>query len=131
VGLLSALSQLDAVSILGGNDIFMQFKGALTEQYIFQQLTSDDIHGLFYWSADNGMAEIDFLLQKEGKVFPLEVKAEENLQAKSLKVFRQQFNPHKSIRTSMSDYRDEGWLVNIPLYMMNLVDTLLTHYHQQ
>ena len=104
----------------------MQFKGALTEQYVFQQLFSIGKNNLFYWSVENGMAEIDFLIQREGKVYPLEVKAEENLQAKSLKVFKQRFDPQKSIRTSLSDYRDEGWLVNIPLYMINQVDSMLT-----
>ncbi|MGB4594474.1 MAG: ATP-binding protein [Anaerolineaceae bacterium] len=126
VGLLGALSKLDVISLLGGNEIFMQFKGALTEQYVFQQLISNNRYDLFYWSAENGMAEIDFIIQREGRVYPIEVKAEENLQAKSLKVYKQRFDPQKSIRTSMSDFRDEGWLINIPLYMINLVDSILT-----
>lgn len=126
VGLLGALSKLDAVSILGGNKIFMQYKGALTEQYVFQQLSSIRKDNLFYWSAESATAEIDFIIQGEGRVYPIEVKAEENLKSKSLKVYKQRFDPRKSIRTSMSDYRDEGWLVNLPLYMINLVDSFLT-----
>lgn len=126
VGLLGALSKLDAVSILGGNKIFMQYKGALTEQYVFQQLSSIRKDDLFYWSAESATAEIDFIIQREGRVYPIEVKAEENLKSKSLKVYKQRFDPRKSIRTSMSDYRDEGWLVNLPLYMINLVDSFLT-----
>lgn len=126
VGLLGALSKLDAVSILGGNKIFMQYKGALTEQYVFQQLSSIRKDNLFYWSAESATAEIDFIIQREGRVYPIEVKAEENLKSKSLKVYKQRFDPRKSIRTSMSDYRDEGWLVNLPLYMINLVDSFLT-----
>lgn len=126
VGLLGALSKLDAVSILGGNKFFMQYKGALTEQYVFQQLSSIRKDNLFYWSAESATAEIDFIIQGEGRVYPIEVKAEENLKSKSLKVYKQRFDPRKSIRTSMSDYRDEGWLVNLPLYMINLVDSFLT-----
>ena len=126
VGLLGASSKLDAVSILGGNKIFMQYKGALTEQYVFQQLSSIRKDDLFYWSAESATAEIDFIIQREGRVYPIEVKAEENLKSKSLKVYKQRFDPRKSIRTSMSDYRDEGWLVNLPLYMINLVDSFLT-----
>lgn len=126
VGLLGALSKLDAVSILGGNKIFMQYKGALTEQYVFQQLSSIRKDNLFYWSAESATAEIDFIIQREGRVYPIEVKAEENLKSKSLKVYKQRFDPRKSIRTSMSDYRDEGWLVNLPLYMINLVDSFFT-----
>lgn len=126
VGLLGALSKLDAVSILGGNKIFMQYKGALTEQFVFQQLSSIRKDNLFYWSAESATAEIDFIIQREGRVYPIEVKAEENLKSKSLKVYKQRFDPRKSIRTSMSDYRDEGWLVNLPLYMINLVDSFLT-----
>ena len=126
VGLLGALSNLDAASMLGGNEVFMQYKGALTEQYVFQQLSSMRKDDLFYWSAENATAEIDFIIQKDGRVYPIEVKAEENLKSKSLKVYRERFDPQKSVRTSMSDYRDEGWLVNIPLYMINQVDSLLT-----
>jgi predicted AAA+ superfamily ATPase len=125
VGLLGALSQLEAVNLLQGDQIFMQYKGALTEQFVFQQLLSSNLHHPYYWSADRGTAEIDFLIQAGNAFYPIEVKAEENLRSKSLKVFNQQFMPKKSVRLSMSDYRDEGWLVNLPLYLISQLGELL------
>jgi predicted AAA+ superfamily ATPase len=116
IGLLGAMSDLDKGSIINGNKIFEEFKGALTEQYVFQQLKRDS---LFYWSAKSSTGEIDFLLQNGRKVIPIEVKAEENLQAKSLRAFHKKFNPEWSVRISMSDYRQENWLINIPLYAIS------------
>jgi predicted AAA+ superfamily ATPase len=121
VGLLGALSDLDAHSLLHGNQIFQEFKGALTEQYVLQQMCASKLGEPFYWSAEKGTAEIDFLIQNHGKVVPIEVKAAENLRAKSLQSFYQQFKPDRSVRSSMSDYRDEGWLINLPLYTINLL----------
>jgi hypothetical protein len=126
VGLLGALSNLDALNLLEGNRVFTQFKGALTEQYVFQQLFSTDGMALYYWSADKSSAEIDFIAQLNGAIYPIEVKAAENLQAKSLKSYRQQFNPKKSIRTSMADFHDEGWLLNLPLYMIHQLRSLVS-----
>jgi predicted AAA+ superfamily ATPase len=74
---------------------------------------------IYYWSAERSMSEIDFLVQCNGNAVPVEVKAEENLQAKSLKVFYQKYKPPLSVRTSMSDYRKDSWLTNIPLYAIN------------
>jgi uncharacterized protein len=125
IGLLGALCQLEAVNLLQGDQIFMQYKGALTEQFVFQQLLSSNLHLPYYWSADRGTAEIDFLIQAGNAFYPIEVKADENLRSKSLKVFYQQFMPKKSVRLSMSDYRDEGWLVNLPLYLIRLLGELL------
>ncbi len=118
-GLLSALSQLDTHTLLEGNSIFEEFKGALTEQYVLQQLTSQKDLYIYYWSSQKSKAEIDFLIQTNNKIIPLEVKAAENLQAKSLKVFAKKYKPLLSIRTSMSDFRKETWMVNIPLYTLN------------
>lgn len=126
VGLLGALSDLNALNLLEGNTVFTQFKGALTEQYVFQQLLSTNAMALYYWSADKGSAEVDFIAQLNGAIYPIEVKAAENLQAKSLKSYRQQFNPKKSIRTSMADFHDEGWLLNLPLYMINQLGSLVS-----
>ncbi|MFZ3150292.1 MAG: ATP-binding protein [Anaerolineaceae bacterium] len=126
VGLLGALSDLNALNLLEGNTVFTQFKGALTEQYVFQQLLSTNAMALYYWSADKGSAEVDFIAQLNGAIYPIEVKAAENLQAKSLKIYRQQFNPKKSIRTSMADFHDEGWLLNLPLYMINQLGSLVS-----
>lgn len=116
VGLLVAMSNVDAKSIIDGNALFQEFKGALTEQYVLQQLLINPQLSIYYWAAENATAEIDFLIQNEGKLTPIEVKAEENLKAKSLKLFYDKFKVEKAIRTSMSDYREEDWLINLPLY---------------
>ena len=116
VGLLSAMGDLTKQTLLMGNSIFNEFKGALTEQYVLQHLKSLKDVQIFYWSSDTATAELDFVIQWNGKIIPIEVKAEENLQAKSLKSFHQKFSPPISIRTSMADYRKENWLTNVPLY---------------
>jgi hypothetical protein len=119
VGLLSTFSNLDMKSLLEGNRIFEEFKGALTEQFVFQELRSKKNLIPFYWSADKGTAEIDFVIEDSGVVMPIEVKATHNLRGKSLKSYYDRYHPEKSIRTSMADFRNEGWLVNIPLYAIS------------
>jgi len=119
IGLLAAMGNLDAKTLLEGNRIFNEFKGAITEQFVLQQLVNNSNNSIFYWSAERSTSEIDFLVQNSGNVLPVEVKAEENLQAKSLKVFHQKYSPNISIRTSMSDYREQAWLINLPLYGIN------------
>jgi predicted AAA+ superfamily ATPase len=121
IGILSAMTDLDSRTLLSGNILFTEFKGAFTEQYVFQQLRSCEKFPVFYWSAERSTSEVDFLIQHEGSFIPLEVKAEENLQAKSLKVFRDKFNPKISIRLSMSDYRKQDWLINLPLYAISIL----------
>ena len=116
VGLLGAMAGLDIRTLLDGNRLFEEFKGALTEQFVLQQLMTQRAADIFYWSAAGGQASIDFVIQFGGNVVPIEVKAAENLQAKSLKVYYQKFKPSQSIRTSMSDYRREDWMTNLPLY---------------
>ena len=116
VGLLSALSDLDAESILEGNEIFKEFKGALTEQYVLQQLVSDTAYTPYYFGTDSNTFEMDFTVQKGKLVVPIEVKAETNQQAKSLKVYCQKYQPEYAVRISMNNYRVEDWLVNLPLY---------------
>ncbi len=119
VGLLSAMGGLTKQTILMGNSIFSEFKGALAEQFVLQHLkTRQDIQ-VFYWSSDTSRGELDFVIQNNDRVIPIEVKAEENLKAKSLKSFFEKFHPTTSVRTSMSDYRKEGWLVNVPLYAID------------
>jgi predicted AAA+ superfamily ATPase len=105
--------------------VFEEFKGALTEQYVLQQLIASKKITPFYWSAEKGMAEIDFVFQIGMNIVPLEVKAAENLQAKSLKSYCQKYRPKHAIRTSMSDYRQEDWLTNIPLYAINILTDML------
>ena len=116
IGLLSAQSHLDASVLLDGSRIFSEFKGALTEQYVLQQLIANQDNPVFYWATEKGTAEVDFVVQQKQTVIPIEVKAEENLKAKSLKVYVEQFQPERAFRFSMADYREQDWLVNVPLY---------------
>ena len=116
VGLLGAMSELDAESILEGNDIFKEFKGALTEQYVLQQLVADTHYTPYYFGTDSNTFEMDFTVQKGRNVVPIEVKAETNQQAKSLKVYCQKYQPEYAVRISMNNYREEEWLTNLPLY---------------
>ena len=126
VGLLSAKSGLDQQTLLEGNRIFTEFKGSLTEQYVLQQLVSDCDIKPCYWSAEGGIAEIDFVFQHKMNVYPLEVKAEENLKAKSLSVYSKKYSPEISLRASMSNYRREEWLVNLPLYAISQIEKIAT-----
>ena len=116
IGLLSAQSHLDASVLLDGSRIFSEFKGALTEQYVLQQLIANQDNPVFYWATEKGTAEVDFVVQQKQAIIPIEVKAEENLKAKSLKVYVEQFQPERAFRFSMADYREQDWLVNVPLY---------------
>ena len=116
VGLLSCMVGLRQDVLLDGNELFKGFKGALTEQYVLQQLKTVRGLNIYYWTAERGTAEVDFVIDNGGDVTPVEVKAEVNLQAKSLKVYREKFQPRLSIRTSMADYKIEDWLLNLPLW---------------
>ena len=121
VGLLGALSELDAISILDGNAVFVEFKGALTEQYVHQQLVADTEYTPYYFTETKSEGEIDFVIQKGKNIIPIEVKAEENLRAKSLRVYCDKYTPELAIRTSMSDYREQDWMINVPLWMIAMV----------
>lgn len=121
VGLLAAMTDLDAKTLLMGNAMFTEFKGALTEQYVCQQLYAELDTIPYYWSAEASSGEVDFVLQYRGQVVPLEVKAEENLNAKSLKSFVNTYRLAYGVRTSMSDYREQEKLVNLPLYAISLL----------
>jgi predicted AAA+ superfamily ATPase len=116
LGLLAAMTDLDIKTLLVGNELFEEFKGALTEQYVLQQLLVQKDLTVYYWAADNGRAEVDFLIQYSGQIIPMEVKAEENLKSKSLRVYYEKFSPQTVLRTSMSDFRKEDWMTNLPLY---------------
>lgn len=118
VGLLGAMGDLDVKTILKGNAVFEEFKGALTEQYVLQQLIAEASLTPYYYSETRAKTEIDFVVQTDGMVVPIEVKAEENLKAKSLKVYCEKYKPTLAIRTSMSGYREQDWMVNIPLFMI-------------
>jgi predicted AAA+ superfamily ATPase len=121
IGLLNAMGNLDARILLEKNSILSEYKGALTEQFVCQQLTI--AQQLFYWTAESSTAEIDFVLQYKNEAIPIEVKAEENLKAKSLKLFVEKFKIKTAFRTSMNKYREQEWLTNIPLYA---VEEILT-----
>jgi len=126
MGLLGAMVDMDIKTLLEGNTVFEEFKGALSEQFVLQQLITNHDFSVYYWSAERAVAEIDFLIQYSGKIIPIEVKAEENLQAKSLKLFSEKYKSKYAIRTSMSDYRKEEWMINLPLYGINeLVGTVM------
>ena len=115
-GLLSALSLLNAKTIIDGNDIFTEFKGALTEQFVLQELKSNYHFPIAYWGAENGTAEIDFIIQNQQNIIPIEVKSSINLKAKSLMSYRQKYNPHIAIRTSLARFEINQTLYNVPLY---------------
>ena len=119
VGLLSCMSRLNPQTLLVGNALFEEFKGALTEQYVFQQLNGLKGIDTYYWANDHGNSEIDFIIDNGNAIVPIEVKAETNLKAKSLKTYKEMFSPTVSIRASMSDYKKEDWLVNMPLYAIS------------
>lgn len=122
VGLLSCMVRLNQRVLLDRNGLFKEFKGALTEQYVLQQLKTIKGIETYYWTNDRGGAEIDFLIDNGTDVIPIEVKAETNLKAKSLKTFCEKFEPRMAIRTSMSDYKQEDWLLNLPLWAVEMVN---------
>lgn len=118
VGLLGAKANIHAKVLLDGCRIFEEFKGALTEQFVAQQLKASD-RELYYYSTENSSGEIDFIIQQEMLCVPIEVKAEENLRARSLRAFCDKYKPEIAIRSSMSNYREQDWMVNVPLYVLD------------
>ena len=116
VGLLGCMTGLRQRILLDGNDLFTEFKGALTGQYVCQQLKTIDDLGVYYYTNDRGSCEVDFIIDTGEQIVPVEVKAEVNLKAKSLNTYREKFNPEISVRTSMAEYKKEDLLVNLPLY---------------
>lgn len=116
VGLFGCMTGLRQRTLLDGDDLFVEFKGALTEQYVCQQLKTIEDLGVYYYTNDRGSCEIDFVVDTGEQIVPIEVKAETNLRAKSLKTYRERFEPELSVRTSMADYKKEDWLLNLPLY---------------
>lgn len=115
-GLLGALSETPPEQILIGDNVFEEYKGAFTENYVLQQLKSLPRTFVYYYSNDNSTLEIDFVVQHEAHIIPIEVKAEENLRAKSLRQFVTDNSGLHGVRFSMSDYREQDWLTNVPLW---------------
>jgi predicted AAA+ superfamily ATPase len=117
-GLLGALGNLPPGIMIHEDTMFKEFKGALAEQFVLQELKASGVTQLFYWANDTGSAEVDFIFEQDQRIYPLEVKAGENLQSKSLKTFAQKFSGTHCYRTSLSDYREESWMTNVPLYVV-------------
>lgn len=124
VGLLGCMTGLKQKTLIEGNNLFVEFKGALTEQYVCQQLKTIEDLNIYYYTNERGNCEIDFVIDRDNQIIPIEVKAEENLRAKSLKTYSEKFSPDICVRTSMSDYRKEDWLINLPLYAIETIKEL-------
>lgn len=121
VGLLGCMVGLNQRTLLDGNYLFVEFKGALTEQYVCQQLKTIEDLGVYYYTNERGSCEVDYVVDTGELIVPVEVKAEVNLKAKSLKTFRDKFSPEISVRTSMANYKEEDWLINLPLYAIEQI----------
>lgn len=119
VGLLSCMTGLRQKTLLEGGEVFKEFKGALTEQYVMQELAAKKGIRVYYYTNERSSAEVDFLVDDGEDVIPVEVKAETNLMAKSLKYYTEKYSPRISVRSSMADYRKEGSLLNLPLYAIS------------
>ena len=115
-GLLCAMSGLDAKSIIDGNTLFVEFKGALAEQFVLQELVCSTKYTPYYYGNESATFEQDFLIQKEMDIVPIEVKAQTNVRSQSLKAFYDKYGPSLSVRFSLLPYCNQGWMVNIPLY---------------
>ena len=116
IGLLCCMTELSAKTLLEGNNLFTEFKGSLTEEYVCQQLISEFGIRPYYWSAKNATSEVDFIFQNDNQIVPIEVKAEINLQAKSFKLYRDTYNPDLAFRFSLADFVNHGTLKDVPLY---------------
>lgn len=124
VGLLGCMAGLRQRTLLDGNDLFIEFKGALTEQYVCQQLKTIDDLGIYYYTNDRNSCEIDFIVDTGEKIIPVEAKAEINLKAKKLKTYQEKFKPKISVRTSMADFKKEDGLFNLPLYAIEKINEI-------
>lgn len=129
VGLLGCMVGLNQRTLLDGNYLFVEFKGALTEQYVCQQLKTIEDLGVYYYTNDRGSCEVDYVIDTGELIVPVEVKAEVNLKAKSLKTFRDKFSPEISVRTSMANYKEEDWLINLPLYAIEQISGVVNKDH--
>ena len=124
-GLLTCMTGLNQSTLIDGNKLFTEFKGALTEQYVLQQFVAIDNLNIYYYTNSRGSCEIDFLIDNGENIIPVEVKAELNLKAKSLKVYKEKYAPEISVRISMNDYNKEEWLLNLPLYVAGEIEKII------
>ncbi len=127
VGLLGCMAGLQTSILLDGNAIFVEFKGALTEQYVCQQLKTVENLDVYYYTNDRSSCEVDFIVDTGEQIIPVEVKAEVNLRAKSLKSYHEKFKPKISVRASMANYKEEEWLMNLPLYMIDQIKNIVAN----
>jgi predicted AAA+ superfamily ATPase len=125
VGLIGAQSHLEAKSVLEGSQIFTEFKGALTEQFVQQEMRAEENIQPFYWSSEDSRTEIDFIMELGGLLVPIEVKAERNLRATSLKRFIERFSQKTAVRTSMAEWQGENNIVDIPLYAIGQIARII------
>jgi predicted AAA+ superfamily ATPase len=125
VGLLGALSDLDAKSVVEGNRLFTEFKGSLTENFVAQSLVAATGKTPAYWAAGSGAAEVDFVIAQHGEITPVEVKAERNLRAKSLISYIKRYSPKVALRMSLSQYSKGESVLDLPLYAADLIPTFL------
>jgi len=116
VGLLGAMAGLNARTLIEGDKLFTEFKGALAEQFVMQQLRLKSDSYIGYWTNDRSTAEVDFVVQEEGEVIPIEVKSGENTKSKSFKLFCEKYQPKKAVRASLLPYKAQEWMTNLPLY---------------
>ena len=120
VGLLGALSGLNAQTLIDGNNIFTEFKGALTEQFVIQELSALQLDYIGYWTNERSTSEVDFIIQQKDRIIPIEVKAGENLHARSFTLFCQKFQPDIAIKTSTLPFHSsENTIQNVPLYALS------------
>lgn len=125
VGLLRRLSLLDPIAVREGNRLFTEFKGALTENYILQHLIKNFEVQPRYWTSGN-QAEVDFIIQMKNEIIPVEVKSDENVRSKSLSIYNGLYEPPVRIRYSLKNLKKDDGLVNIPLFLVDYTEKLLT-----
>lgn len=121
VGLLGALSEMAPALMLMSNNVMTESKGAFTENYVLCQLKALPDTATYYYSREDSRMEVDFVAQHQGRIIPIEVKAEENLRSKSLRAFMDRHEDLHAVRFSMSPYREQGWMTNYPLYAVQAI----------
>lgn len=123
MGLFACMCDVPASEMLVGNNVFVEYKGAFAEQYVLQQLVCQNVKP-YYWSSEKTPSEIDFVIQKDNKIIPIEVKAEVNVKARSLRQFITNNPELKAVRFSMLGYAEQDWMTNIPLYYISAIDMI-------
>lgn len=123
MGLFACMCDVPASEMLVGNNVFVEYKGVFAEQYVLQQLVCQNVKP-YYWSSEKTPSEIDFVIQKDNKIIPIEVKAEVNVKARSLRQFITNNPELKAVRFSMLGYAEQDWMTNIPLYYTSAIDMI-------